>query len=99
LLDFVFIESHFEAGMVLKGTEVKSLREGKANLSDSYAIMKNGEMFLLNPDFGGVGYLAGNEMREDTLAKTKTSETRVLKAIITFYLRNPWAHAYLYNFV
>lgn len=43
-----FIESHFEAGMVLKGTEVKSLREGKANLSDSYAIMKNGEMFLLN---------------------------------------------------
>jgi len=61
--------------------------------------MRNGEMFLLNPDFGGVGYLAGNEMREEPLAKTKTSETRVLKAIITFYLRNPWAHSYLYNFV
>jgi len=43
-----FIEEHFEAGIVLVGTEVKSLRDGKANLSDSYAIVKNGEMFLLN---------------------------------------------------
>ena len=38
----------YEAGMVLKGTEVKSLREGKANLKDSYAKMSDGEMFLLN---------------------------------------------------
>lgn len=38
----------YEAGMVLKGTEVKSLREGKANLKDSYARMNDGEMFLLN---------------------------------------------------
>ena len=60
--------------------------------------MRNGEMFLLNPDFGGVGYLAGNEMREEPLAKTKTSEQRALKAIITFYLRNPYAHGYIYNF-
>jgi len=60
--------------------------------------MRNGEMFLLNPDFGGVGYLAGNEMREEPLAKTRTSEQRALKAIITFYLRNPYAHGYLYNF-
>jgi len=38
----------FEAGIVLQGTEVKSLRQGKANLKDSYAIIKNGELFLLN---------------------------------------------------
>ena len=43
-----FIEDRFEAGMVLLGTEVKSLRDGKATLQDAYAIFKNGELFLLN---------------------------------------------------
>ena len=38
----------WEAGLVLTGTEVKSLREGKANLSDAYAIVNKGEVFLLN---------------------------------------------------
>ncbi len=41
-----FIEDKYEAGMVLKGTEVKSLRLGKANLKDSYAKIKNGEVFV-----------------------------------------------------
>lgn len=43
-----FIEEKFEAGMVLRGTEVKSLRLGKANLNDSFALVKNGEAFLNN---------------------------------------------------
>ncbi len=43
-----FIEEKFEAGMVLKGTEVKSLRMGKANLNDSFALVKSGEAFLHN---------------------------------------------------
>ncbi len=38
----------FETGIVLKGTEVKSAREGKINLKDSYATLKDGEMFILN---------------------------------------------------
>jgi SsrA-binding protein len=38
----------WEAGLVLRGTEVKALRDGKANLTDAYAIMKDGEIFLLN---------------------------------------------------
>ena len=38
----------FEAGIVLTGTEIKSIRNGSANLKDSYAIIKNGEAFLLN---------------------------------------------------
>ena len=38
----------FEAGIVLTGTEIKSIRNGKANLRDSYANIKNGEVFLLN---------------------------------------------------
>lgn len=37
-----------EAGIVLTGTEIKSLRAGKANIKDSYATIKNGEVFLLN---------------------------------------------------
>ena len=38
----------YEAGLVLTGSEVKSLRDGKANLSDAYGIVRNGEIFLLN---------------------------------------------------
>jgi SsrA-binding protein len=43
-----FIEEKFEAGMVLTGTEVKSLRLGKANLNDSFAQVRGGEAFLNN---------------------------------------------------
>lgn len=42
------IEETFEAGIVLKGTEIKSIREGRANLKDSYAVIKKSEVFLLN---------------------------------------------------
>ena len=38
----------WEAGLVLTGTEVKSLRDGRANISDAYGIVKDGEVFLLN---------------------------------------------------
>ncbi len=41
-----FIEDQYEAGLVLKGTEVKSLRLGKANLKDAYARVQNGEVFI-----------------------------------------------------
>ncbi|MFZ3207612.1 MAG: SsrA-binding protein SmpB [Geobacteraceae bacterium] len=43
-----FIEEKFEAGIVLKGTEAKALRMGKANLNDSFALVKSGEAFLHN---------------------------------------------------
>ena len=43
-----YIEEEYEAGIVLTGTEIKSLRNGKANLKDSYAIIKNGEAYILN---------------------------------------------------
>lgn len=42
------IEEIYEAGIVLKGTEIKSIRLGKANIKDSYAIIKGEELFLLN---------------------------------------------------
>ena len=43
-----FFTEFFEAGLVLSGSEVKSLREGKVNISDSYAIDHKGEFFLVN---------------------------------------------------
>src|ERR1051325_3969870 len=45
--DYQILET-WEAGIVLGGTEVKSLREGKANISDAYGIVKDGEVYLLN---------------------------------------------------
>jgi len=43
-----FVLQKAEAGVALTGTEVKSLRDGKANIKDSYVIIKNGEAFLFN---------------------------------------------------
>ena len=43
-----FFDDLLEAGIVLKGSEIKSVRNGKINIADSYAIEKNGEIFLIN---------------------------------------------------
>lgn len=43
-----FIEETYEAGIELTGTEIKSIREGSANIKDSYGVVKNHEIFLLN---------------------------------------------------
>lgn len=43
-----FIIEEYECGIALTGTEIKSIRDGKANIKDSYGIVKNGECFLLN---------------------------------------------------
>ena len=43
-----FFEDLIEAGIVLKGSEIKSVREGKVNIADSYAVEKNGEIILIN---------------------------------------------------
>ena len=43
-----FFKEFFEAGIVLNGSEVKSLRDGKVNISESYAFDNNGEIFLIN---------------------------------------------------
>ena len=64
-----FIEETLEAGMSLQGTEVKSLRLGLANLTDSYAIVKNEEMFLLNATISP--YPMGNISNHDPLRTRK----------------------------
>ena len=43
-----FFEEFYEAGIELRGSEVKSLRDGKANISESYAFDENGEIYLVN---------------------------------------------------
>lgn len=58
-----FIEEKYEAGMVLTGTEVKSLRLGKANLNDSFALVKGGEAFLNNLHISP--YAFGNRENHD----------------------------------
>jgi SsrA-binding protein len=50
-----FLTDKFEAGIQLQGTEVKSVREGRANLKDSYGLIKDGEAFLLNAHIGPYG--------------------------------------------
>ena len=53
-----FILDEYEAGMVLLGTEVKSLRLGRANLKDSYAKARGGELFLYNMHIGAYPFAA-----------------------------------------
>jgi SsrA-binding protein len=59
----------FEAGIALRGTEVKSIREGKANLKDAYGLLKDGECFLLNAHIGPFSH--GNAMNHDSLRTRK----------------------------
>jgi SsrA-binding protein len=54
-----FILDEYEAGMVLLGTEIKSLRMGRANLKDSYAQIRQGEVFLENMHIGAYPFAAG----------------------------------------
>jgi SsrA-binding protein len=64
-----FIEDKYQAGISLLGTEVKSLREGKANLGDSYGKIKNGEIFLVDAHISP--YTHGNRFNSDPLRTRK----------------------------
>ena len=64
-----FIEEIFEAGIALTGTEVKSLRQGRANLQDSYAVIKDGEVFLHGMHISP--YDQGNRFNHDPLRTRK----------------------------
>jgi SsrA-binding protein len=64
-----FLLEKYEAGIALRGTEVKSIREGKANLKDAYGLIKNGEAFLLNAHIGP--YSHGNASNHESLRTRK----------------------------
>jgi SsrA-binding protein len=63
------IEESYEAGMVLKGTEVKALRDGRVNIKDGYARIKNGELFLMDVHISP--YAFGNRFNHDPLRPRK----------------------------
>lgn len=64
-----YILEEYEAGIVLTGTEVKSLREGRASLPESYAEIRDGEIFLVGCHISG--YSAGNRYNHDPLRDRK----------------------------
>lgn len=63
------IESTFEAGIVLTGTEIKSIRNGKVNIKDTYVIIKNGEAYVLGMNISP--YEQGNVFNKDPLRDRK----------------------------
>lgn len=63
------INDKLEAGIVLSGTEIKSIRNGKANLKDSYAIIKNGEVYIVGMHISP--YEHGNIFNKDPLRDRK----------------------------
>lgn len=64
-----FIHEEFEAGLVLTGTEVKSLRAGKANIQDAYASFENDGLYLINAHISEYGH--GNRFNHDPLRPRK----------------------------
>ena len=63
------IENTIETGIVLSGTEIKSIRQGKVNLKDSYAIIKNGELYIVGMHISP--YENGNIFNKDPLRNRK----------------------------
>src|SRR6187401_1425793 len=74
----------FEAGLVLTGTEVKSLRDGRANLGDAYGVVKGGELWLLNAHispYGSGGYVNHDPARSRKLLLHQREIRRLIGAV------------------
>ena len=79
-----FFKELFEAGIVLRGSEIKSIREGKVNIADSYAIEKNGEIYLINshiPIYKQASYSNHNPMDERKLLLKKKEINKIIGKI------------------
>ncbi len=74
-----FIEEEIEAGIVLKGTEIKSIRDGLAHLKDSYAIIRNNEIFLLNMYIGKYSDAGVFNHEERRTRKLLLNKSEILK--------------------
>ena len=79
-----FFEDIYEAGLVLKGSEIKSIREGKINIADSYAVEKYGELFLINshiPAYKQASYSNHNPTDERKLLLNKKEISKLIGKI------------------
>ena len=76
-----FFKELFEAGIVLKGSEIKSVRSGRINIADSYAVDKDGEIFLVNshiPIYKQASYSNHNPYSERKLLFTKKEINKLI---------------------
>ncbi len=76
-----YFEDLFEAGIVLKGSEIKSIRDGKVNIADSYAIEKKGELVLINSHISSykqASYANHQPMDERKLLLTKKEINKLI---------------------
>ena len=79
-----FFNDLIEAGIVLKGSEIKSIRAGNVNIAESYAVEKNGEIFLINshiPTYKEASYSNHNPTGERKLLFTKREINKLLGKI------------------
>ena len=79
-----FFKEILEAGIVLKGSEIKSVRDGKVNIAESYAVEKEGEIFLINshiPIYKQASYSNHNPMDERKLLLKKREINRLIGKI------------------
>ncbi len=76
-----FFEKLYEAGIVLKGSEIKSIRSGKVNIAESYAIEKDGEIILVNshiPSYKEASYSNHNPREDRKLLLNKTEINKLI---------------------
>ncbi len=79
-----FFEDLLEAGIVLKGSEIKSIRDGKINIADSYAVEKNGEIILINSHIASykqASYSNHNPMDQRKLLLKKREINKIIGKI------------------
>jgi SsrA-binding protein len=79
-----FIEDTLDAGIVLTGSEVKSLRHGRCTLTESFAQVEDGELFLLNchiPAYEGASHFQHDEKRKRKLLVKRKEVDRLMAAI------------------
>lgn len=74
-----FISDTLECGIVLKGTEIKSLREGKANINDAYALIKNNECYIINMYIAPYFEASSNNHEERRTRKLLLHKKEILK--------------------
>jgi len=79
-----FFKELFEAGIVLKGSEIKSVRSGKINIAESYAVEKNGEIYLINshiPIYKQASYSNHNPYSERKLLLNKKEIGKLIGSV------------------
>ena len=77
-----YVEEKFEAGMVLQGWEVKSIREGRAQIKEAHVIIRNGELFLLNAHITPLKTASTHEKADPTRLRKLLMHAREINKLI-----------------